>query len=57
MEQPTTTAKVKLFIEEALQKSETKFIEQLERGDLHGFEEALADTFQKPCTLRLPKRT
>jgi len=38
MEQPTTTAKVKLFIEEALQKSETKFIEQLERGDLHGFD-------------------
>lgn len=41
MELLTTTAKVANLIKEALENNEKKFIEQLNKGDLHGFEESL----------------
>jgi hypothetical protein len=46
MEQPTTTAKLALLFEQALEQGEKKFIEQLERGDLYGFEESLSEAIQ-----------
>jgi hypothetical protein len=46
MEQPTTTAKIVSFIEEALEKNGATFIEHLKKGNLFEFEEVLTEVFQ-----------
>ena len=46
MEPLTTLAKISISFKEAIGNNETKFIEQLNKGDLYGFEELLFQLFQ-----------
>lgn len=46
MEPLTTSAKVSISVKEAIEKNEAKFIEQLNKGDLYGFEESLSRLFE-----------
>lgn len=46
MEPLTTCAKISFSIEQAIENNERKFMEQLNKGDLYGFEESLSQVFQ-----------
>ena len=46
MEPLTTLAKISISFKEAIENNEAKFIEQLNKGDLYGFEELLFQLFQ-----------
>ena len=46
MEPLTTCTKISLSFKEAIENNEAKFIEQLNQGDLYGFEESLSEMFQ-----------
>lgn len=46
MEPLTTLTKISFSIKEAIENNEAKFLEQLNKGDLYGFEESLFQVFQ-----------
>ena len=51
MEPLTTSAKISFSIKKAIENNESKFIEQLNKGDLYGFEESLFQLFQSMYNL------
>lgn len=46
MEPLTTLAKISISVKQAIENKESKFIKQLNKGDLYGFEESLFQLFQ-----------
>ena len=46
MEPLTTLTKISISFKEVIKSNEAKFIEQLNKGDLYGFEESLFQLFQ-----------
>ena len=51
MEPLTTLAKISNSFKEVIETNEAKFIEQLDKGDLYGFEESLFQLFQSMYNL------